>query len=118
MTGRSFVTPTEDGLGLATILNGVGLAVSVLPNGAIYAIEHRAERGRTLINQVLGHPIHGGIGRILLRSAGGAWITLVGPEARVRFGIGQRSVTWTGESPDLRYRVSLLLHDDEPTWIW
>jgi cellobiose phosphorylase len=118
MTGRSFVTPTEGELGLATIANGSGVRISVLPNAALYAIEHQGERGRTLISQVLGHPIHGGIGRILLRRAGGAWTTLVGPEAKVGFGVGKRSIAWEGKDPDLRYRVALILHDDEPSWLW
>jgi 1,2-beta-oligoglucan phosphorylase len=118
MTVRSFVTPTEGGLGLKTIANGSGLTVSVLPNGALYAIESRGERGRTLINQVLGHPIHGGIGRILLRPAGGAWVTLVGPEAEVSLGFGERCVTWSGECADFGFGVMLLLHEEEATWVW
>ena len=37
------------------------------PNGCVFAIEHRHERGRTMINQVLGSPLDGGIGRLYLR---------------------------------------------------
>ena len=51
---RTFETPRESDLGLRRITNLSGLSISVLPNGCVFAIEHQHERGRTLINQVLG----------------------------------------------------------------
>ena len=38
----SLTTPRRDDLGLARIANGAGLSVSLLPSGAIFAIEHTA----------------------------------------------------------------------------
>ena len=64
---RNFTTPREDDLGLRRISNLSGLSISVLPNGCVFAIEHQHERGRTLINQVQGSPLDGGIARLYLR---------------------------------------------------
>ena len=67
---RTFETPAESGLGLRRSTNLSGLAISVVPNGCLFAIEHRHERGRTLINQVQGSPLEGGIARLYLRIGG------------------------------------------------
>ena len=64
---RSFETPREGDLGLRRIGNGAGLSVSVLPNGCLFAIEHQGAAGRTLVNQIQGSPLDGGIGRLFLR---------------------------------------------------
>src|SRR5688500_5016117 len=59
---RTLTTPRDDDLGLRRIANRAGLSIGVLPNGCIFAIEHRHEgRGPTVINQVLGSPLVGGI---------------------------------------------------------
>ncbi len=120
MTRRTITTPLQSDLGLATIENRAGLVVSVLPNGSVFAIEHRGERSSVLINQVLGQPAHGGIGRLYLRVGGEQPFTaqLVGPEARVRFGRGERSFVWEGQAGSIRHRVVLELHEAEPVWLW
>ena len=64
---RTFETPGEGDLGLLRVASRSGLSASVLPNGCVFAIEHRHERGRTLINQVPGSPLDGGIARLFLR---------------------------------------------------
>ena len=69
---RTFETPRERDLGLRRIANRAGLSISVLPNGCVFAIEHEHERGRTLINQVHGSPLGGGIARLFLRLGAGA----------------------------------------------
>ena len=57
-------TPRQGDLDLTRIANGVGLSISRLPTGAIFAIEH-AEAGRTMmINQTLASPIANGMVRL------------------------------------------------------
>jgi hypothetical protein len=51
---RTLDTPRESDLGLRRIDSLSGLSISVLPNGCVFAIEHRHERGQTLINQIQG----------------------------------------------------------------
>ena len=55
------------------------------PTVASSPIEHRHERGRTLINQVLGSPLDGGIARLYLRVRAPEPVVVeaVGPGARV-----------------------------------
>ncbi len=67
---RSFTTPREEDLRLTRIANRTGLSISLLPNGAIFAIEHVRGEQRIMINQVLGSPIAGGMGRLYLRAGG------------------------------------------------
>lgn len=64
---RRLVMPREADLGLRRIANAAGLGIACLPNGSLFAIEHRHERGRTLVNQIQGAPLDGGIGRLFLR---------------------------------------------------
>ena len=64
----SLDTPREADLGLRRIENVSGLSISVLPNGCLFAFEHRHQRGQTLINQIQGSPLDGGIARLLLRA--------------------------------------------------
>ena len=104
---RTFETPHEGDLGLRRIANQSGLAISVLPNGCVFAIEHRHERGRTLINQVEGSPLDGGIARLYLRirAAEPAVVEAVGPGAQVGFGAAADRFTWDGATGGVRHRV-------------
>jgi hypothetical protein len=63
------------------IANRSGIAISLLPNGAIFALEHMHGSGRIMINQALASPIADDMGGLYLR-AGGA--QLIGPQRRVR----------------------------------
>ena len=69
---ESLTTPRQDDLGLIRIINRVGLSISLLPNGAVFTIEHTHGSRQIMINQVLASPIAGGMGRLLLRSGGTA----------------------------------------------
>ena len=65
---RTYTTPRDSDLGLRRLENSVGLSISALPNGCIFAIEHKATGGSTMLNQVLGSPVGGGIARFYLRT--------------------------------------------------
>ena len=97
---RTFETPRESDLGLRRIANPSGLAISVLPNGCVFAIEHQHERGRTMINQVQGSPLDGGIARLYLRirAPEPAVAEAVGPGAKVSFGAAADRFTWDGRN--------------------
>ncbi|MDQ6701900.1 MAG: cellobiose phosphorylase [Pseudomonadota bacterium] len=116
----SWKTPRDSGLGLHRIENRAGLSVSVLPNGCIFAIEHRREEGTTTINQLLGSPVDGGIARLYLRIGGAAPISVeaAGPGAKGRFGAAGDRFVWEGETRGLRHRVTLSLHPRDAAWLW
>src|ERR1700732_243790 len=117
---RNWATPRDNNLGLHRIENRAGLSISVLPNGCVFALEHRREDGTTMINQLLGSPVDGGIARVYLR-IGGALPTSVeaaGPGARGRVGAAGEGFVWEGETSRLRHRVTLSLHPRDAAWLW
>jgi len=120
MSGRVFSTPREADLGLLTAASRSGLYVSRLPNGAIFEIGHRSGAGSVMINQVLGSPLHGGIGRLLLRAGGDAPLVapILGPEARLRLGGDLSGFVFEGETAGLRHRAELRLDPDEAALFW
>src|ERR1700730_7118616 len=102
---RSWTTPRDDNLGLHRIENRAGLSISVLPNGCIFALEHLREDATTMINQLLGSPIDGGIARLYLRIGGAAPVAAAGPGAKGRFGAADDRFVWEEETHGLRHRV-------------
>jgi hypothetical protein len=120
LVARTFETPGESDLGLRRITNSSGLSVSVLPNGCVFAIEHQHERGRTLINQVQGSALDGGIARLYLRirAPEPAVAEAVGPRAKVSFGATADRFTWDGTTAGVRHSVSLWLHPQHQLWLW
>jgi cellobiose phosphorylase len=116
----SFTTPRDGDLHCLQVTNKTGLSASVLPNGALFALEHQSERGRIMLNQVLGSPVHGGIGRLYLRIGGETprVVEIVGPEARFRFGADADRFVWEGEMEGLRHRVTLWLAPESNVWLW
>ncbi len=115
---RNWTTPRDDSLGLSCIENRAGLAISALPNGCIFSIEHREAGGAILVNQLLGSPIAGSVQRIYLRIEGEAPVEIVGPQANIRFGAGTDCFIFEGETQGVRHRVALRLEPDRPAWIW
>lgn len=114
----SFTTPRDGDLGLQRIANGAGLSAAVLPNGALFAIEHEQDKRRILINQVLGSPLQGGIGRLLLRLGGPSPDVIDLTAAATEVGVGQDRIVWAGESGGVRHRATLWLHPTLPVWLW
>jgi cellobiose phosphorylase len=111
-------TPREADLGLRTISNKAGLAISVLPNGCLFAIEERREGGPLMINQILGTALGGGIARLYLRTGPKPDIEAVGPAADVECGAGADRFVWRGEVEGIAYSTTLWLHPEEPLWLW
>ena len=117
---RSFSTPRESGLGLRRVTNAAGLDFSVLPNGCVFALEHEQGQSRTMLSQVLGSPLGGGIMRILVRTGGAnpSIVEAAGPRAKVNFGAAADRFVWKGEAQGLRHCVTLWLHPSEALWLW
>ncbi|MGH6921811.1 MAG: cellobiose phosphorylase, partial [Geminicoccaceae bacterium] len=118
---RIVTTPRDDDLGLRRIANRTGLSISVLPNGCVFAIEHQHERSRTMINQVLGSALQGGIARLYLRAHAPERLVAqtVGAGAQVLgFGAGDDRFAWQGETGGVRHRVVLWLHPTLSVWLW
>src|SRR5437763_17133220 len=100
-------TPRDADLGLRTISNQTGLALSARPNGCLFAIEDRREAGTVMINQVLGSAIGGGIARLYLRVGPEPRILeAVGPGAAVAFGLLPDRFLWEGETGGLRHETT------------
>jgi hypothetical protein len=93
----TFVTPRRAELGLAQVANDVGFAISLLPSGALFALEHEASGRRIMINQGLAGPVADGMARLFLRTEGGDALPLIGPAPGLRFGVGDDRVVWRGE---------------------
>jgi 1,2-beta-oligoglucan phosphorylase len=117
---ESLTTPLRDDLGLVQIANGAGVSVSVLPSGAIFAIEHIAPERRIMINQVLSSPLASGLGRVFLRVGGGkpAILPVIGPEGGLRVGGSNDRFVWEGEKGGVTHRVTLWLHPRLSAWYW
>ena len=113
------VTPRQDDLGLVRVVNRTGLSISLLPNGAIFAIEHAHESRRIMINQALASPIASGMARLYLRAGGAEPMTLpiIGPEAHCRVGATDDRIVWEGGRNGVHYRVSLWVHPTSNIWL-
>src|SRR6516225_5439686 len=99
-------TPRRDDLGLVQIANSAGMSISLLPTGAIFAIEHADPKRRIMINQVLASPIANGLGRLYLRVGGPdrRILSTVGPEAGLRIGAAGDRFVWEGEESGVSHR--------------
>jgi cellobiose phosphorylase len=113
-------TPRRGDLDLLRIANGAGLSISLLPTGAIFAIEHTHANRRIVINQTLALPIANGMGRLYLRVGGPrpAILPVIGPEAGLRVGASDDRYVWEGEASGVGHRVTLWLHSRLNAWFW
>ena len=93
-------TPRRDDLDLLRIANGSGLSVSVLPTGAIFAIEHTEANRRIVVNQTLALPIGNGMARLYLRVGGPrpTILPVMGPETPLRVGCFGRPLCLGGRT--------------------
>ena len=115
----SWTTPRDIDLGLKRI-GAAGLTASVLPNGSLFAIEHESQDLRVMINQVLGSPIGGGIGRLYIRIGGpkSSISKATGCGTGVYFGAAEDRIVWEREAGELTYRATLWLAPDSAVWLW
>ena len=118
---RTWRLPRAGELGLIRVGSDAGLDVSVLPNGSVFAIEHRNDRCAVRVNQVLGAPIGGGIARVLLRIRAADRTTtceVQGSRARVRFGAADDRIAWEGRTHGIAHRVTLFPLPTRSAWLW
>lgn len=115
-----FVTPRRDDLPLKTIGNAAGLAISLLPSGAVFAHEHVADARRILVNQTLAAPAGDGMARLFLRIAGasGPAQSIIGAQAGLHVGVQSDRVVWEGETDGLGHKATLWLHPEMRVWLW
>ena len=113
-------TPRAEDLALSRLSNTDGLQISLLPNGAVFAIEHAQQGHRIMVNRTLGSPIAGSMGRVCLRAGGSEprILPLAGAEARVRIGATEQCYVWVGETGGIAHRVTLQLLANENLWMW
>ena len=119
-SSSAFVTSRRDTLGLTRIVNRVGTSISMLPSGAIFAIEHERANRRIMINQLIGSPIAQSMGRLLIRTGGAEPMTLsgVGAEPSLHVGAADDRFVWEGERSGVRHRVTLSLLPRSNIWLW
>jgi cellobiose phosphorylase len=113
-------TPRPDDLGLKRLSNKAGFQISLLRNGAVFAIEHVQEGRRIMVNRTLGSPHAGGMGALCLRIGGiePLILPIAGAEARGRVGATAERFLWQGETRGIGHQVSLQLHADASLWLW
>ena len=113
-------TPRPDDLGLRHLGNTRGLRVSVLPNGAVFAIEHEQQGRRIRVNRSLASLVGGSMGRICLRvgARGPLMLRVAGAEAQCRIGAASDRFVWQGETAAVSHQVTLQLHAEENLWLW
>jgi len=114
------LTPRWNDLDLVRIANRSGISISLLPNGAVFALEHIGERGRIMINQALASPIADGMGGLYLRTGEveAGTLPMIGPKARCRVGATDDRIVWEGEQQGVSHSASLWLHPDSTLWLW
>jgi cellobiose phosphorylase len=102
------------------LVNQTGFQISLLPNGALFALEHVDEGRRVMINRTLGSPLAGSMGRLCLRIGGTApaILAVAGAGARCLIGASDESFLWSGETNGTAYEVTLQLQEDENLWLW
>jgi 1,2-beta-oligoglucan phosphorylase len=113
-------TPRAEDLALSRLSNTDGLQISLLPNGAVFAIEHAQQGHRIMVNRTLGSLIGGSMGRVYLRTGGSEprILPVAGAEARVRIGATEQCYVWVGETGGIAHRVTLQLLANENLWMW
>ncbi len=113
-------TPRPDDLGLKRLGNQSGFQISLLPNGAIFALEHVQEGRRIMINRSFGSPIAGSMGRLYLRVGGiqPRILSVAGAEPCCRIGATAECFLWQGERSGVTHEVTLRLHARENLWLW
>jgi 1,2-beta-oligoglucan phosphorylase len=115
---EQLVTPRIGDLDRKRIANAADFSISLLPSGALFAMEHEAAGRRIMINQTLASPLADGMARMFLRVRGGAVSPIIGPATGLRLGVGEDRIVWEGERDGAHHRVTLWLHPRSNVWLW
>ncbi len=117
---KAAVTPRRGDLGLTSIANGAGFSISLLPTGAIFAMEHAERDRRIMVNQTLASPVANGMARLFLRIGGAepSVSPIMGAEAGLKIGVGEDRAIWEGERHGVGHKVTLWLHPKSNVWLW
>ncbi|HEY1872918.1 MAG TPA: hypothetical protein VGG67_00810, partial [Steroidobacteraceae bacterium] len=113
-------TPRTEDLALSRLSNADGLQISLLPNGAVFAIEHAQQGHRIMVNRTLGSVIAGSMGRVCLRTGSSEprILPIAGAEVCGRIGATEECYDWVGETEGIAHRVTLQLLENENLWMW
>jgi cellobiose phosphorylase len=106
--------------GMHYLASGSGIRAGILPNGALFALEHCVGDHAILINQLLGSPVAGGVARLLVRSGGPnpSSFEAFGPHAAVELCANATRAGWRGRTAGIAHCLTLALHPDQPAWMW
>ena len=96
--------------------NAAGLRVTLNANASVARIDH----DDIMLNLFRGNALEGGPSNIYLRKLGGepAAIALLGPRSVSRLEDNPTGFALRGHWQGLRYRLSLRLAADSPSWFW
>jgi cellobiose phosphorylase len=113
-------TPRPNDLDLIRLSNSAGFHISLLCNGAVFAMEHVQEGRRIMLNRTLGSPLAGGMGAVCLRTGGTepSILPIAGAGARCNVGATAERFLWQGESRGIGHQVSLQLDAEASLWLW
>ncbi|HVN44786.1 MAG TPA: hypothetical protein VMT66_05995 [Steroidobacteraceae bacterium] len=117
---RILRTPRAEDLGLTRLGNEVGFEITLLPNGAVFALEHVHEGRRVRINRALGSPVASGMARLCLRIGGPAAriVPVAHAEARCEVGASAERFVWQSQHGAVRHEVGLHLQMKQSVWLW
>jgi len=120
MQKRSLSTPRAADLQLTRVSNESGFQIAVLPNGAIFSLEHVQQGRRIMLNRSFGSPIAGSMGRLYLRVGGTEpmMLSVAGAQARCRIGATADGFLWQGEMSGVAHQVALQLQAHRNIWLW
>jgi cellobiose phosphorylase len=113
-------TPRADDLSLRRLANSTGFEIGVLPNGAIFSMEHVEQGSRIRVNRALGSPLAGGLCRLYLRLGGATPVVLpiAGAQTHGQVAAGSDCFMWKGETGGISHEVTLQLQAHQNLWRW
>jgi cellobiose phosphorylase len=94
-----------------------GLRIDLFTHGVIMGIYH----DQIMINQVLGHPLEGGLQNIYVRlkhEGAYTFTPLLGPGSPSTFRYHTATALWHGRFAGLIYQCQLVVHPQAPLWFW
>ena len=117
---RILSTPRADDLGLRRLRNRCGFQISLLPNGAIFSLEHVEEGHRVMVNRCFGSPIAGSMGRLYVRCGGpgSPVVPVAGALSHCFTAATAQHFLWQAEHNGVAHQATLRLHPDRHIWLW